>query len=290
MIYLNNRIVPNNKAVISVYDHGFLYGDGIYETLRAYDGIVFMLDQHVERLFRSASIISLKIKKTPDAIKKAVYKTLSANRLKEAVIRITVSRGSGPTGLDPALCTDPTFVIIARKFAHYPNMYYKKGVRIAIVDTKRNYKGALNPQIKSLNFLNNILAKIEAKKKDAYEAIMKNYRGYIAEGTISNIFFIKDQVLCTPSLDVGILDGITRKIIIETAGNAGIQVIEGRFKEDDLYNADEMFISNTTMEVMPVSEIDNKTISSRAGNLTKILHKSYLKKIKDYIKTNEDIN
>ncbi len=290
MIYLNNRIVPNNKAVISVYDHGFLYGDGIYETLRAYDGIVFMLDQHVERLFRSASMIALKIKKTPDAVKKAVYKTLSANRLKEAVIRITVSRGSGPTGLDPALCTDPTFVIIARKFIHYPQIYYKKGVKIAIVDTKRNFKEALNPQIKSLNFLNNILAKIEATKKGAYEAIMKNYRGYIAEGTISNIFFIKDQILCTPGLDVGILDGITRKIILETARDAGIQVIEGRFKEDDLYNADEMFISNTTMEIMPVSEIDNKTISSRAGNLTKTLHKLYVKKIKDHIKTNEDVN
>lgn len=290
MIYLNNRIVPNNKAVISVYDHGFLYGDGIYETLRAYDGIVFMLDQHIERLFRSASMIALKIKKTPDAVKKAVYKTLSANRLKEAVIRITVSRGPGPTGLDPALCKDPTFVILASKFTHYPNMYYKRGVRIAIVDTKRNFKGALNPQIKSLNFLNNILAKIEAKKKDAYEAIMKNYRGYIAEGTISNIFFIKDRILCTPGLDVGILDGITRKIILETARDAGIQVIEGRFKEDDLYNADEMFISNTTMEVMPVSEIDNITISSRAGNLTKTLHKLYVKKIKNHIKTNEDVN
>lgn len=290
MIYLNNRIVPNKKAFISVYDHGFLYGDGIYETLRAYDGIVFMLDQHVDRLFRSASMIALKIKKTPDAVKKAVYKTLTANRLKEAVIRITVSRGSGPAGLDPALCTEPTFVIIARKFAHYPNMYYKKGVKIAIADTKRNFKGALNPQIKSLNFLNNILAKIDAKKKDAYEAIMKNYRGYIAEGTVSNIFFIKNRVLCTPGLDVGILDGITRKIIIEIARDTGIQVTEGRFKEDDLYNADEIFISNTTMEVMPVSEIDNKTIRSRAGKLTKKLHKSYAKKINDYIKTNGGYN
>jgi branched-chain amino acid aminotransferase len=287
MIYLNNRIVPNNKAVISVYDHGFLYGDGIYETLRAYDGIVFLLDQHIDRLFRSASMIALKIKKTPDAVKKAVYKTLSANRLKDAVIRITVSRGPGPTGLDPALCKDPTFVIIAREFVHYPNMYYKKGVRIALVDTKRNFKDALNPQIKSLNFLNNILAIIEAKKKGAYEAIMKNYRGYIAEGTISNIFFIKDRVLCTPGLDVGILDGITRRIILETARDAGMKVIEGKFKKDDLYNADEMFISNTTMEVMPVSEIDNKKISSMAGNLTKTLHKLYLKKIKDHIKTND---
>jgi branched-chain amino acid aminotransferase len=287
MIYLNNRIVPNNKAVISVYDHGFLYGDGIYETLRAYDGIVFLLDQHIDRLFRSASMIALKIKKTPDAVKKAVYKTLSANRLKDAVIRITVSRGPGPTGLDPALCKDPTFVIIAREFVHYPNMYYKKGVRIALVDTKRNFKDALNPQIKSLNFLNNILAIIEAKKKGAYEAIMKNYRGYIAEGTISNIFFIKDRVLCTPGLDVGILDGITRRIILETARDAGMKAIEGKFKKDDLYNADEMFISNTTMEVMPVSEIDNKKISSMAGNLTKTLHKLYLKKIKDHIKTND---
>ena len=190
MIYLNNKVVPKDRALISVFDHGFLYGDGIYETLRAYKGFVFKLDEHIERLFRSALLIDLTIPFSAEKIKTAVYKTMEANRLKEAVIRITISRGAGPTGLDPDLCAKPTFVVMASKFKEYPKQYYEKGVKIAIVDTRRNYREALNPQIKSLNFLNNILAKIESKKQGAFEAVMCNYRGYIAEGTISNIFFV----------------------------------------------------------------------------------------------------
>lgn len=283
MIYLNNKLVQRNKAFISVFDHGFLYGDGIYETLRAYKGVVFKIDEHIERLFRSASMLDLEIPRTHETIKKNVYDTLKANNQKEAVIRITISRGAGPVGLDPGLCPTPTFVIISNKFEVYPKQYYKKGVKIAIVNTRRNFKGALDPQIKSLNFLNNILAKIEAKKRNAYEAIMLNYRGYIAEGTITNIFFIRDQTLCTPGIEVGILDGITRKIILYAAKELGIEVKEGRFRRDDIYRAREAFISNTTMEVLPVAEVDDAIIGT-PGIITKALHKAYRKKVDQYIR------
>ncbi len=284
MIYLNNRLVPGARARVSVFDHGFLYGDGVYETLRAYEGTVFMLDEHMERLFHSASLISLMIPKTPEEIKAAVYETLGANRLKEAVIRITVSRGEGPLGLDPDLCQEPTFVIFSGVFKGYPAGQYQNGVNIAFVNTRRNYISALDPQIKSLNFLNNILAKIEAKKINAYEAVMLNYRGYVAEGTISNIFFVNDNILCTPAMDVGILGGITRRIILDIAGESGIRTKEGKFRPEKIYDADEVFISNSTMEVMPVTQVDGREIGSAAGEITRALHCAYRKRVAEYIK------
>ena len=287
MIYLNNRLVTKAKARISVFDHGFLYGDGIYETLRGYHGVVFEADEHIERLFRSASMIGLEIPKTPDEIKKAIYRTIRANRHKEAYIRISVSRGPGPLGLDPSLCSRPTFVIISNPVRKYPERYYKKGVKVVIADTRRNFKGALDPRIKSLNFLNNIIAKREAIERGAYEAVMLNYRGYVAEGTVSNIFFVKDNVLYTPAVGVGILDGITRRLIIDIARDLGIEVRQGRYKRDDIYSADEVFISNTTMEVMPVSEVDDVNVKRQAEKLTGIIHEAYKKKVQEYIKTGD---
>ncbi len=284
MIYLNNMLVPENKAVVSVFDHGFLYGDGVYETLRAYDGVLFKLNEHIERLFHSASLIKLKLPKTREEIGKSAYEALQANKLKEAYVRITVSRGAGPIGLDPRLCPKPTFVIIANPFKDYPPSYYKKGVKVAVVNTRRNFKGALDPQIKSLNFLNNVLAKTEAIDRRAYEAVMLNYRGHVAEGTISNIFFVKDKVIFTPSVEVGILDGITRRIIIDIASEIGIKVKEGRFRPDEIYKADEVFISNTTMEVMPVKEFDDAKFNVSAGIITKAIHKTYRAKVREYIR------
>jgi branched-chain amino acid aminotransferase len=283
MIFLNNKLVRKNQAMVSVFDHGFLYGDGIYETLRVYNGIVFMLDEHIERLYRSASLIQLTIPKNAASIKKAVYQTLRANRLREAVIRITVSRGPGPTGLDPDLCKKPTFVIFATQFRKYPEQYYRKGVKISIVTTRRNIISALNPQIKSLNFLNNILAKIEAKNENAFEALMLNYRGYLAEGTVSNVFFIKNNMLYTPGLAAGILGGITRKAVLDIARAGGFQVMEGAFRKKTIYGAEEVFLSNTTMEVMPVSHIDNVRIGTRAGTTTKMFHQAYKQKVTDSI-------
>ncbi|MCK5511642.1 MAG: branched-chain-amino-acid transaminase [Thermodesulfovibrionia bacterium] len=285
MIYLNNKLVPETEAKVSVFDHGFLYGDGVYETLRAYKGIVFKIDEHIERLFRSASMINLKIQKTSYMIKQAVYKTLKTNRHHEAYIRISVSRGPGPIGLDPELCPKPTIVIISRALKKYPRSYYQKGVKVAVVDVRKNFKKALNPKIKSLNFLNNILAKIESKEKGAYEALMLNYRGYVAEGTITNIFFVKNNILCTPAPDVGILDGITRRIILDSAKELKIKIKEGRFTRRDIYNAQEVFISNTTMEIMPVTQVDNIKIGRGIGKITKMLFLAYREKVSDYIKS-----
>lgn len=280
-IYLNGKIVDSRDAVVSVFDHGFLYGDGIYETMRVYDGVVFRLDQHIRRLFRSASLIGLSVPFAVDQLKIAIYETLIANALRKAYIRLTVSRGRGPIGLDPDLCVEPTVVIVAQELKEYPGAFYKNGIRLIISETRRNIKEAIDPHIKSLNFLNNILAKIEAKKKGAYEAIMLNVKGYLAEGTISNIFFYKNDILCTPSAGCGILDGITREIIMELAHREGIRVKEGEFTAKDIYKAEEVFLTNTTMEVMPVSKIDDRTYA--VGNIAKLLRRLYREEVKAYI-------
>ncbi|RPI32802.1 MAG: branched-chain amino acid aminotransferase, partial [Nitrospiraceae bacterium] len=264
-IFLNKTIVPESEAVVSVYDHGFLYGDGIYETMRAYGGVVFMLEEHLERLARSASFLKLAL---PDAgfITDAVYRTIEANKLSDAYIRVTVSRGRGPIGLDPALCKEPTFVVIAEPFSEYPEHLYRDGVKLIIAKTRRNLVEAVNPKIKSLNFLNNIFAKVEAKERGAYEAIMLNSEGLIAEGTISNIFFVKDDLLCTPASEVGVLDGITREIVISSAKKSGMKVSEGAFYPADLFSASEVFFTNTTSEIMPVAQVE--LVEYKVGEVT----------------------
>jgi branched-chain amino acid aminotransferase len=282
MVYLNGRLLTKSRALISVFDHGFLYGDGIYETLRVYGGVVFRVEEHVERLFRSASLIGLRIGKSQDEIRKAIYKTVRANRRKEASVRISVSRGPGPLGLDPSLCLRPTIVIVANPLREYPDKYYRKGVKVAIVRTRRNFRGALDPRIKSLNFLNNILAKREAIERGAYEAIMLNYRGYVTEGTISNIFFIKRDALCTPAVDAGLLDGITRRIILETASDLGMEIRQGHYRTVDIYRAGEVFITNSTLEVMPVSLVDDVMIGKKAGVLTGTIHRADKRKVEEY--------
>lgn len=281
-VYLNDKILPASEAKISIFDHGFLYGDGIYETLRVYDGVVFMLHEHLQRLFRSASLISLTIPKDFSEIKIALYDLLRANNLSNAYVRITISRGVGPIGLDPELCKEPTFVIIADEFKSYPKSFYEEGIKLIMANTRRNIKEALNPQIKSLNFLNNILAKIEAKEADAYEAIMLNASGYLAEGTISNLFFYSEDILCTPSVDCGILDGITRSLVIDLAIRNGIEVKEGFFLPEDLYGASEVFITNTTMEVMPVRRINNKKY--QIGEVSRLLLKKYRQEVNNYVR------
>ncbi|MBI4708138.1 MAG: branched-chain-amino-acid transaminase [Candidatus Omnitrophica bacterium] len=281
-VYLDDRLVPADDAKVSVFDHGFLYGDGVYETMRAYSGVVLMLDEHIKRLFRSASMIGLDIKKDAGTVKTAIYKTLDTNLLKNAYIRLTVSRGYGSIGLDPELCKEATFVIFANEFRAYPEEYYEKGIKLIIAETRRNLKEALNPQIKSLNFLNNILAKIEAKGKGAYEALMLNSKGNLTEGTISNLFFVSNNTLCTPSIDCGILDGITRNVVISLAKKKGIAVKEDKFGKEDLYNASGVFITNSTMEIMPVCQVDE--VEYTVGNITKLLHTAYKANVREYIK------
>lgn len=279
-IYLNGKIVPSKEAMISVFDHGFLYGDGIYETMRTYEGVVFKFDEHLKRLYRSASLIGLTLPLEIDPLKIAVYETLIANSFRNAYIRLTISRGRGSIGIDPDLCREPTIAIIVQEIKEYPKSYYKNGISIIISRTKRNLKEAIDPRIKSLNFLNNILAKIEAKNANAYEAIMLNAGGKLTEGTISNLFFYRNDSLCTPSVDCGILDGITRGIVIDLARREGMKLEEGKFTKKDIYSAKEVFITNTTLEVMPVSKVDNQIYA--VGDITKLLHRLYKEEVKVY--------
>lgn len=280
-IFLNGKIVPSKEAVVSVFDHGFLYGDGIYETMRVYDGVVFKIDEHLRRLYRSASLIGLTIPPDINYFKIALYETLIANALRNAYVRLTVSRGHGPLGLDPDLCAEPTIVIFVQKLREYPGAFYDNGISLIIAETRRNLREAIDPRIKSLNFLNNILAKIEAKKSNAYEALMLNAHGNLTEGTISNIFFYRNAMLCTPSPDCGILDGITRGIIIDLARKEGIRVAEGKFTQHDIYAAEEVFITNTTMEAMPVSRVDSQTYP--VGQVARLLRKLYRREVNAYV-------
>ena len=280
-VYLNGKIVRAKEALVSVFDHGFLYGDGIYETMRVYDGVIFMLDEHLMRLYRSASLIGLTIPFGVDSIKISLYETLIANSLKKAYVRLTVSRGEGPIGLDPELCIKPTIVIITQELKDYPRAFYENGISLIISGTRKNLKESINPRIKSLNFLNNILAKIEAIKREAYESVMLNAYEKLTEGTISNVFFYKDDTLCTPSLDCGILDGITRGIVIDLALREGLRVKEGEFTKEDIYSAAEVFITNSTLEVMPVSRVDDHRYA--VGNITKLLRKAYRQEVNAYV-------
>lgn len=272
-LYLNDRVVPAEEAVVSVFDHGFLYGDGVYETLRSYGGAVFMMEEHLDRLERSASLIGLVLPLGREAVKGAVYQTLKANSLRDAYVRITVSRGAGPIGLDPALCERPTFVVHAGELPRYPERLYEEGVRLVIPRTRRNLREALDPRIKSLNFLNNIQAKREALEAGAFEALMLNHRDRLTECTVANVFFARGGALLTPSVECGLLDGITRGHVIALAEREGMRVIEGEFRKEDLFRAEEVFITNTTMEVMPVARVDD--VPYKAGEIARRLRRAY---------------
>ncbi|MBA4372219.1 MAG: branched-chain amino acid aminotransferase [Thermodesulfovibrio sp.] len=279
-IFLNDRLVDESEAMVSVFDHGFLYGDGVYETMRAYEGVVFSLDEHLGRLGRSASLIRMQIPGRK-FIAGAVYETIRANGLSNAYVRVTLSRGKGPIGLDPALCKKPTLVIIAELFKPYPVKLYQDGVFLVISPVIRNHVRAINPMIKSLNFLNNILAKADAIDRGAYEAIMLNTEDNIAEGTVCNIFFVKDGSVCTPSVDAGILDGITREIVISLARKSGLPVHEGLFSPADILSATEVFFTNTTAEVMPVSRVDDTAYA--VGSVSQKLRKLYQAEVRHYV-------
>lgn len=286
-VYLNDKLVLAAEAKVSVFDHGFLYGDGIFETMRAYNGVVFMLDEHLQRLFRSASLIGLDISKNISDTKIAVYDTLLANSLANAYVRLTVSRGYGPIGIDPDLCKEPTFVIMANNFKSYPKSYYEDGIKLSISSVRKNLKEAINPLIKSLNFLNNILAKIEAKQADAQEAVMLNASGHLTECTISNIFFVdNNKILCTPSVECGVLDGITRALAIDLAIRNGITVKEGEFTPDDLCGASEAFITNTSMEIMPVRGIGAPgfSVDFKIRDISRLLLKKYRQEVDAYVR------
>jgi branched-chain amino acid aminotransferase len=276
-IYLNGQLVDKEKAVVSVFDHGLLYGDGVFEGIRAYNGRVFKLQEHIDRLYNSARAILLQIPLTKAALTDAVLATLRANKLRDAYIRLVITRGEGDLGLDPRRCPKPTIFIITDKIALYPKEYYEKGLSLIVSTIKRNIPESLNPSIKSLNYLNNILAKIEAVRSNVPEAIMLNREGYVAECTGENLFIVKESTLITPPTWAGSLEGVTRNVVMEIAKNKlKMLVKEDLMTPYHLFVADEVFLTGTAAEVIPVTEVDGRTIGEgKPGKMTLKLIKEF---------------
>ncbi len=285
LVYLNGEFVSRDDAKVSVFDHGYLYGDGIYETLRSYKGVLFCLDRHLARLKHSADSIALKLPFSIERIVDALLRTVKVNRLSDAYVRVQISRGPGEIGLDPALCPEPTTVIVAKPFKEYPKEYFEQGVPLAIVNTRRNHPLALNPSIKGTNFLNNILAKIESIRAGAFEAVMLNWEGYVAEGTVSNVFFVKSGLLRTPNPETGILEGVTRGLVLELAGSERIDSQESLISPEEMLEADECFITNTTVEIMPVTSINGQPVGNgKPGPVTAALSHAYKNEVQRCLK------
>ena len=276
-IYINGKFYDKKDAKISVFDHGLLYGDGVFEGIRSYNRLVFKLREHIDRLFESAHSIMLAIPLTKEQLIKATLLTLKENNLKDAYVRLVVTRGEGDLGLDPRKCKGcATIIIIADKVALYPEKLYKEGLKIVTVPTIRNLPEALNPQIKSLNYLNNILAKIEALNAGCDEAIMLDSLGYVAECTGDNIFIAKQSHLYTPPQCMGTLRGITRDTVLEIARKNKIPVHEHVLTRHEVYISDECFLTGTAAEIIPVVEVDGRIIGSgKPGKFTLNLTKKF---------------
>lgn len=271
-IYINGQLLDKEDAKISVYDHGLLYGDGVFEGMRSYGGRVFRLEEHLERLWQSAKSIWLEIPIDRQEMAKAVNDTLQVNGIQDGYIRLVVTRGAGSLGLDPNRTSDPQVIIITDSITLYPPELYENGLEIVTVSTIRNHPAALSPRVKSLNYLNNIMAKLEGLQAGCVEALMLNHRGEVAECTGDNIFLVSDGALLTPPIDAGILEGITRGVAIELAQSANINVREIPLTKHDVYVADECFLTGSAAEVIPVVKVDNREIGSgKPGPITKNL-------------------
>jgi branched-chain amino acid aminotransferase len=283
-IYLNDGFVRKEHARVSVFDHGFLYGDGVYETLRAYQGRIFLWERHVARLRRSCELIGLELPMQDEAWISIIAELLVRNGLQDAGLRVTVSRGEGELGIDPNLCPNPTIVVMAKPVVTYTDKQLEQGKILHLSSVRRNPELAQSPQIKALSFLNNILAKQEAVRVGADDALMLNMEGYLAECTTSNIFFVKNKQLYTPAVDCGILKGITRDVVIELADKLEVCVEEGRYTMEQLLQADECFMTNTGIEIMPVSRIGDIQIGQgRRGILTGELRKVFTENLNRYL-------
>jgi len=275
-IYIDGQYLDEANAKVSVFDHGLLYGDGIFEGIRAYNGRVFKLKEHIDRLFYSAKAILLNIPLSHAEIMRAVVDTCRQNGIRDGYIRLLVTRGVGGLGLNPNRCKKPSVIVIADKIQLYPAEMYERGLDIITVPTVRNLHSALNPAIKSLNYLNNILAKIEANNGGCEEAIMLNSEGYVSECTGDNIFIIKDGQMFTPPLSAGALYGITRGVVMELARLSGLPVSEPNLTRYDMFNADECFLTGTGAELIPVVKIDGRVIGTgKPGQVTKDLVTKY---------------
>jgi len=275
-IYIDGKYYDEKTAKISVFDHGLLYGDGIFEGIRAYNGRVFKLKEHIDRLFDSAKGILLDIPLSRTAMMRAVVDTCRKNNLRDGYIRLVVTRGVGTLGLNPRSCRKPSVIVIAGKIQLYPPALYARGMDIVTVATTRNLHNAVNPAVKSLNYLNNVLGKIEANIAGVEEAIMLNAAGYVSECTGDNIFIVKNGLMFTPPLSSGALYGITRGTVMSLATEAGIAVSEPNLTRYDLYVADECFLTGTGAEIIPVTQIDGRVIGTgKPGRVTKSLTKKY---------------
>jgi branched-chain amino acid aminotransferase len=261
-IWLDEKLVDESEAKISVFDHGLLYGDGVFEGIRCYNGRIFRLEEHIRRLFESARAIVLNIPWTKEEVCRFTCETAAANGLTDGYIRLVVTRGSGELGLNPYLCPKPSMFIIASSIRLYPEEHYTKGLSIITCATRRPAPAALMPQVKSLNYLNNIMAKVEAIQAGALEAVMLNEQGYVAECTGDNLFIMKNGTLITPLISDGALDGITRAVIIELAAKLDIPVIERSLTRYDVFIADECFLTGSAAEVIPVISLDRRQIGT----------------------------
>lgn len=275
-IWLQDRLVDQEDAKVSVFDHGLLYGDGVFEGIRVYDGKIFECNAHLVRLYESAKVIMLKIPMDIDALTEAAEQTVRANNIQDGYIRLVVSRGEGTLGLNPLLCERANIIIIADSIQAYPEELYEKGLKVISSATVRNHPLSCPPQVKSLNYLNNIFAKIEVTQAGADEAIMFNHLGYVAEASVDNIFIVKKGVVMTPPVQAGSLAGITREIVIQLAKEQGIEVIEKNLTRFDLYVADEMFLTGTAAEVIGAVDLDGRQIGSGVpGPITKHLRQLF---------------
>jgi len=275
LVYIDGRYYSKEESKISVFDHGLLYGDGVFEGIRSYDGHVFKLEEHIKRLYESANSIELDIPLTKKEFKQAILETLRKNKLKDAYIRVLITRGVGTLGLNPLSCPKPSIIIIADQLAP---LFEGKEATAIIASTRRNALNAINPMIKSLNYLNNILAKIEALDNDVPEAIMYNHEGYVAEATGDNVFIVRDSVIYTPPVEAGALEGITRGIVIKLAKEENLEVVEKNLTRCDLYICDEFFLTGTAAEVIGIVEIDGRVIGDgKPGSYTRLLRKKFFR-------------
>ena len=275
-IYISGQYYAKEDAKISVFDHGLLYGDGVFEGLRAYSGNIFRMEQHLTRLYESALAIMLTIPVSPDELGKVIRDTLLRNNISDGYIRVVITRGAGSLGIDPEKTSNPQVIVIADHIQLYPKELYENGMEIVTASTIRNHPAALNPRIKSLNYLNNILAKLEGKRAGCLEALMLNHRGEVAECTADNIFLVRRGELLTPPTDAGILEGVTRGAVIELAEQAGITVREITLTRHDVYVADECFLTGSGAEVIPVIKVDMRSIGSGSvGTMTRQLSQAF---------------
>jgi branched-chain amino acid aminotransferase len=271
-VWINGKLFDKANATVSVYDHGLLYGDGVFEGIRSYGGRVFRMKEHLDRLWYSAKAILLEIPYSKEELTASIEETLKANGIEDGYIRVVVTRGVGSLGLDPNHCSDPAVIVITDAISLYPDKLYTEGLEIITVSTIRNHPAALSPRIKSLNYLNNILAKIEALKAGCIEALMLNHKGEVTECTGDNIFLVRDGRLLTPPVDAGILEGVTRGAVLELAEAAGTPVREVPLARHDVYIADECFLTGTAAEVIPVVQVDSRPIGDgRPGPITRDL-------------------